>query len=146
MFVVLMLLLCPVCFGNAMPSFQNIQIYGFNSFTAGIEFTRQILTSKLDPRTERIKIFIITFIITLVFKWSGKSWLRHKFTMISNWNNPCFVAQKYLCKIQKLQNRAARLLAQNFDWNIRGIDIVRGLGWQNVKERYCFLSCCLIYK
>ena len=30
--------------------------------------------------------------------------------------------------------------------NIRGIDIVRGLGWQNVKERYCFLSCCLTYK
>ena len=29
---------------------------------------------------------------------------------------------------------------------IRGIDIVRGLGWQNVKERYCFLSCCLTYK
>ena len=55
-------------------------------------------------------------------------------------------AQKYLCKIQKLQNSAARLLAQNFDWNIRGIDIVRGLGWQNVKERYCFLSCCLTYK
>ena len=54
--------------------------------------------------------------------------------------------KKYLCKIQKLQNRAARLLAQNFDWNIRGIDIVRGLGWQNVKERYCFLSCCLTYK
>ena len=55
-------------------------------------------------------------------------------------------AQKYLCKIQKLQNRAARLLAQNFDWNIRGIDIVRGLGWQNGKERYYFLSCCLTYK
>ena len=56
------------------------------------------------------------------------------------------VAQKYLCKIQKLQNRAARLLAQNVDWNIRGIGIVRGLGWQNIKERYCFLSCCLTYK
>ena len=55
-------------------------------------------------------------------------------------------AQKYLCKIQKLQNRAARLLAQNFDWNIRGIDIVRGLGWQNGKEKYSFLSCCLTYK
>ena len=54
--------------------------------------------------------------------------------------------QTYLCKIQKLQNRAARLLAQNFNWNIRGIDIVRGLGWQNVKERYCFLSYCLTYK
>ena len=43
-------------------------------------------------------------------------------------------AQKYLCKIQKLQ--AARHLAQNFDWNIRGIDIVRGLGWQNVNSSF----------
>ena len=53
-------------------------------------------------------------------------------------------AEFFLCKIKKLQNRAARLLAQNFDWNI-GIDIVRGLGWQNVKEIYYFL-CCLTYK
>ena len=30
-------------------------------------------------------------------------------------------AQTYLYKIQTLQNRAARLLAQNFDWTIRGI-------------------------
>ena len=50
-----------------------------------------------------------------------------------------YIIKIYLCKIQKLQNRAARLLAQNFDWNIRGIDIVRGLGWQNVKERYYLL-------
>ena len=49
-----------------------------------------------------------------------------------------FAAQKYLCKIQKIQNRAARLFAQNFDWNIRAIDIVRGLWWQNVKERLFF--------
>ena len=29
---------------------------------------------------------------------------------------------------------------------IRGIDIVRSLGWLNVKKRYCLLSCCLTYK
>ena len=23
---------------------------------------------------------------------------------------------------------------------------MRGLGWKNVKKRYCFLSCCLTYK
>ena len=55
-------------------------------------------------------------------------------------------AHKHLCKIRKIHNRAARLLAQSFDWNIRGIDIVRDLGWQNAKERYCFLSSCLTYK
>ena len=52
----------------------------------------------------------------------------------------------YICKIQKLQNRGARFLAQEIYWNIRDIDIVRDLGWQNVKERNCFLSCCLTYK
>ena len=34
-------------------------VYGhykyFNSFSAGIDFRRQILTSKVDPRTEMVK-------------------------------------------------------------------------------------------
>ena len=48
-------------------------------------------------------------------------------------------AQKYSCKIQKLQNRAARLLAQNFDWNIRGIDIVRDIGGRMLKKDIVFI-------
>ena len=37
------------------------------------------------------------------------------------------------CKIlQRLQNRAARIISDNLDWNVRGIDIVKDLGWLNV--------------
>ena len=53
---------------------------------------------------------------------------------------------RMLEELRYSQNRAARLIAPNFDWNIRGIDIVRGLEWYNVKERFYFLSCCLTYK
>ena len=88
----------------------------------------------------RLKQFLPTDDINCVYYGIFQSIIDYCITV---WGS---AAQKYLCKIQKLQNRAARLLAQNFDWNIRGIDIVRGLGWQNVKERYGFLSCCLTYK
>ena len=38
-------------------------------------------------------------------------------------------------KIQRLQNRAARIITQNWDFTIRGLDIVRGLKIQNITER-----------
>ena len=31
----------------------------FNPYSAGIEFCRQILTTKVDPRTVRVEIFLI---------------------------------------------------------------------------------------
>ena len=95
---------------------------------------------EIDSKLRRLKQILPTDDINCVYYGIFQSIIDYCITV---WGS---AAQKYLCKIQKLQNRAARLLAQNFDWNIRGIDIVRGLGWQNVKERYCFLSCCLTYK
>ena len=34
-----------------------------------------------------------------------------------------------------MQNRAARLITNNFDFNTREIDIVRDLGWLNITQR-----------
>ena len=31
----------------------------FNSYSAGIDLSRQILTTKVDPRTVRVKIFLM---------------------------------------------------------------------------------------
>ena len=72
------------------------------------------------------------------------------FTIFNN-DFPSYIPENYLIIVSLSEavlhkNIYVKLLAQNFDWNIRGIDIVRGLGWQNVKKRYCFLSCCLTYK
>ena len=38
--------------------------------------------------------------------------------------------------LQKHQNSLARIITQNYNYQIRGLDIVKPLGWMNVKERY----------
>ena len=44
--------------------------------------------------------------------------------------------KKNVSCIQRLQNRAARIVSGNFDIvNVRGIDLVKELGWQTVEER-----------
>ena len=51
------------------------------------------------------------------------------------------------CKIlQRLQNRAARIISDNFDWNVRGIDIVKYLGWINVCQRRDYFTAITVYK
>ena len=49
--------------GVAKHDFMWVKIYilsqGFNSYIAIIDFRRQILTSNVDPRTVRIKIFVM---------------------------------------------------------------------------------------
>ena len=51
-----------------------------------------------------------------------------------------------LNKIQRLQNMCARIILDNFDFNIRGIDLVKKLKWMNVKERIHYFTCILMYK
>ena len=46
-----------------------------------------------------------------------------------------FTSSQNLHLIQKMQNRAARLITNNFDFNTREIDIVRDLGWLNITQR-----------
>ena len=55
-----------------------------------------------------------------------------------------------LCKLQRLQNRAARVFSKNFNKNVSVNNILNGLEWMTVsdryKDRYKFLTSCLIYK
>ena len=51
------------------------------------------------------------------------------------------------CKIlQRLQNRAARIISDNFDWNVRGIAIAKDLGWLNVCQRRDYFTAITVYK
>ena len=36
---------------------------------------------------------------------------------------------------QKFQNRAARIITNNFNLDMRGVNIVKYLGWLNIKQR-----------
>jgi len=50
-------------------------------------------------------------------------------------------------RIQRLQNRAARVIFNNFDFvNTRGIDLVARLGIMNVKQRRDYFMALLMYK
>ena len=44
------------------------------------------------------------------------------------------------------RNRAARIVSGNYDWIIWGIDIVKLLNWQNVRERRHNFTSFLIYR
>ena len=44
------------------------------------------------------------------------------------------------------RKRAARIVTQNFNWDDSSINIIRNLGWQTIRERYEFLTCCITYK
>ena len=53
-------IVCPDDYHTYLWRMQNLECTGYshvNPFSAGIEFRRQILTSKVDPRTGRVNIF-----------------------------------------------------------------------------------------
>ncbi len=52
----------------------------------------------------------------------------------------------YFDKVQRMQNRAARVVSGVYDWNLNGMDIVSQLGWQTVRERRDYFTCVLIFK
>ena len=50
-------------------------------------------------------------------------------------------------KIQCFQNRSARILTQNFDYeNVSGLSLAMNLGWLTVKERRDYLTLVIVYK
>ena len=52
-----------------------------------------------------------------------------------------------LGKVQRIQNLAARIILNNFDYvNSRGIDLVKQLKWMNVSERFLYFERLLMYK
>ena len=50
-------------------------------------------------------------------------------------------------KVQRLQNRAARILTGNYDYvNKRGIDLVKTLGLMNISQRRDYFMIMLMFK
>lgn len=52
----------------------------------------------------------------------------------------------YLDRVQRLQNRAARIITGNYDRDVHGIDIVKDLGWFNIRQRRDYFTAILVYK
>ena len=58
-----------------------------------------------------------------------------------------FTSQQNISKVQRLQNRAARIITGNFYYvHVRGIDIVQQLKWMNVTERMDYFMALSLFK
>ena len=62
---------------------------------------------------------------------------------LSVWGN-CNATQ--LSAVQKIQNRAARIICRNFEYATCSIALIRELGWQTVQERYNYFTAILVFK
>ena len=49
-------------------------------------------------------------------------------------------------KLQRLQNRIACVMCNNFNYDVDVLSIVKELNWLNVRERKTYLECILMYK
>lgn len=58
-----------------------------------------------------------------------------------------FTDNKYIDLVQRLQNRAARIVTGMYDRiQTRGIDLVKRLGWQTVRERRDYFTVLLVHR
>lgn len=57
-----------------------------------------------------------------------------------------FAPSKYTNQVQRLQNGAARIITGNYDWTVRGINLVSELGWQNVAQRRDYFTALQVFK
>ena len=58
-----------------------------------------------------------------------------------------FTSQQNIHRVQRLQNRAARIITSNFDYvNVRGIDIVKQLKWMNITQRRDYFMALTMFK
>ncbi len=57
-----------------------------------------------------------------------------------------YAADKYLNKVQRIMNRAARIITGNFEYDVRGVELLRQLGLMNLKERRDYFMNLIVFK
>ena len=57
-----------------------------------------------------------------------------------------YAAVKHLNKVQRIMNRAARMITGNCDYDIRGGEILKHLGLMNFKARRDYFMSALVFK
>ena len=55
-------------------------------------------------------------------------------------------ALKNLNLLQRIQNRAARIITKNFDRDVNSVEIVGNLGWMTMEQRFKYFVLLLTYK
>ena len=101
------------------------------------------LCSKLAPKVgilRRLRHVISTDCLKMIYQSTVQSLIDYCITV---WG---FSSNRNLDLVQRLQNRAARIILGNYSRDVRGIDLVKELGWFNIRQRRDYFTGILVYK
>ena len=57
-----------------------------------------------------------------------------------------FTSNTNLNRLKKVSKASARIITNNPNWDIRGVNIVKDLGWLNIKQRRDYFEGLLVFK
>ena len=55
-------------------------------------------------------------------------------------------SQYLIDRLQRLQNRAARIITNNYDYSISPVTIVKSLNWMTIEKRCSYFTAITVYK
>lgn len=120
--------------------YLGVQVDNQLSWDHHIKYVCKIIAPKL-AHLRRLSSFLPPGLTTQIYKTYVQPCIDYCSTV---WGNS---SAGNIRKIQHLQNTAARIVTKNYDFiNVRGIDLVKELGWNDFVERRDFMASCLIYK
>ena len=102
-----------------------------------------VLISKLAPKLQvlrRLKRFLSQNDLIIMYKTLVQPCIDYCITV---WGYCC---EKYIYKVQRMMNSAARIISGNYDWDIKGVDILKQLDLMNFKQRRDYFMGLLTYK
>ena len=110
-----------------------------------LNWSKQVeeLCNKLAPKVgmlRRLKNMLPNELLIKIYQHTVQAHIDYCITV---WG---YAPSLYIDRVQCLQNRAARIITGNYDRNIRGIDLVKDLGWFNVRQRRDYFTALLVYK
>ena len=120
--------------------YLGMQIDGNLSWNTYIDKLCANVACKLN-RLKRVKGTIQADILNKIYTTAIQPCIDYA---ISVWGQ---TSECNIKKIQRMQNYAARIVTNNFDYiNCRGINIVKSLRWMNVKQRCKYFTITLMFK
>ena len=99
------------------------------------------LCSKISPRIEllrKLKYKLPTEQLITVYQS-----IIHFDYCISVWG---YTSKRNVKLLQRLQNRAARIITGKYDWNLSASQILMDLGWMNINQRIDYFTTLLTFK
>ena len=137
--------LCVTLNGNELEDVKNLTYLGViidNTLTFDIHVRKVCKTvSFIVSRLARLSNSLPREILLQIYNASIQPHIDYALTV---WG---ITTDQNLQKVQRLQNYAARVITNNFDYvNVRGIELVHQLGWMDVKQRIRYFELLLMFK